>query len=437
MVQQGRQGEMVAWLREASPYVHAHRGQIFVVYLSGEAVDGAGFEHHIYDLALLLSLGVRVVLVHGIRPQLSRRLAASNIESNVVDGVRVTTPAVLPAVIDACGQVRSRIEARLSQSTMTSPMAGARLRVAGGNFVTARPIGVINGVDFEHTGEVRRVDREAITRRLGDGEMVLLSPLAYSPSGEVWNLDASTLAAEVAVSLDAAKLVLLSESGPIRCQDGAQVREVTVREAQQRRADLAPASLPMFERAVDACERGVARVHVIDHDLDGALLLELYSRDGIGTLISDSPFDRVRGAVVDDVSAIIGVISPFEAEGLLVRRPRDLIEREIDRFFVATRDEQVVACAALHPFANAEVAELACIAVHPAYKGRGFGTALLSALEAAAKARGAASVFVLTTGTADWFRQHGFASAELADLPVERREIYNQQRNSRVLTKRL
>lgn len=436
-MQQGRQGEMVAWLREASPYVHAHRGQTFVVYMSGAAVEGPGFEHHIYDLALLVSLGVRVVLVHGIRPQLTARLAEAGIDSEVVDGVRITTPRVLPSVIDACGQVRARLEARLSQGVMTSPMAGARLRVAGGTFVTARPVGVLGGVDFGHTGEVRRVDAEAITRRLADGELVLLSPLAYSPSGEVWNLDASTLAAEVAVSLDAAKLVLLSENGPIRGQDGAQVREITVRDAAGRRASLEPESLAMFTLATRACERGVGRVHVVDHDIDGALLLELYSRDGVGTLVSNSPFDRVRRADIDDVSAIIGVISPFEADGLLVRRPRDLIEREIERFFVATRDEQVVACAALHPFANAEVAELACIAVDPAYAGRGFGSALLVELEAAARQTGADAVFVLTTGTADWFRLHGFVPASLADLPVERREIYNQQRNSLVLTKRL
>lgn len=431
------QRDMVAWLREASPYVHAHRGQTFVVYLSGAAVEAEQFARHVYDLALLISLGVRLVVVHGIRPQLSRRLAQSGIDSEVVNGIRITGPEVLPCVIDACGRVRARLEAHLSQAVTTSPMAGAALRVAGGTFVTARPLGVVRGRDFGHTGEVRRIDREGITRRLAEGDLVLLSPLAYSASGETWNLDASTLAAEVAVELGAAKLLLLSENGPVCDQAGEPVREITLRDAESAPSNVPEEAARMFERALRACRRGVPRVHLIDHQTDGALLLELYSRDGVGTLISNNPFDRIRRAGIDDVSAIIGVIAPFEAAGLLVRRPRDLIEREIERFFVATRDEQVVACAALHPFEQSAVAELACIAVDPRYAGRGFGSELLKALEHTAARAGAESVFVLTTGTADWFRQHGFVPAELSDLPVLRQQIHNQQRNSLVLSKRL
>jgi len=432
-----RQSDLVSWLREASPYVHAHRGNVFVVYLSGAAVEGPRFDHHVYDLALLTSLGIRIVLVHGIRPQLERRLEAAALPSRIERGVRVTGTDVLPHVVDACGTVRARIESRLSQGVINSPMSGAKLRVAGGNYVTARPVGVLYGVDYAHTGEVRRVDAEAIQRRLDDGELVLLSPLAFSPSGETFNLDASTLAADVAIALSAPKLVFVSESGPIRLEDGRIVHEVTGRDGREMLEHVGGPSRLLFERALRACQQGVGRVHVVDHEVDGALLLELFSRDGVGSLVSASPFDRMRRATADDVSGIISLIEPLEQTGVLVRRSRDLIEREIDRFFVVTRDETIVACAALHPFPESDVAELACIAVDPQYAARGFGEALLRQLEGAARGLGARSVFVLTTQAADWFKEQGFVASTIEALPVARRQIYNQQRNSQVLTKSL
>lgn len=437
MNERANQSDLVSWLREASPYVHAHRGQICVVYLSGAAVAGPNLEHHVYDLALLVGLGLKVVLVHGIRPQLEERLARVGVDSRVVRGIRITDAEVLPHVIDACGTVRARIEARLSQGVLNSPMSGAKLSVAGGNYVTARPVGVLHGVDYAFTGEVRRVDAAAARRRLDDGELLLLSPLAFSPSGESFNLDASALATDVAIALAAPKLVFVSESGPIRLDEGELVHEVTGRDGRDLLERSSGPSRQLLERALRACQQGVGRVHVVDHATDGALLLELFSRDGVGSLISATPFDRMRRATPDDVSGIIALIAPLETEGTLVRRSRDLIEREIDRFFVVTRDEAVVGCAALHPFPEAEVAELSCIAVDPQYGARGFGSALLRQLETTARSGGARSVFVLTTRAADWFKQQGFVATTVEALPVTRKQIYNQQRNSQVLTKAL
>ena len=436
------QAELVSWLREAAPYLHAHRGSVAVVYLSGAAVAADSFEHHVYDLALLVTLGIKVILVHGIRPQLEQRLSDNGLVSRIERDIRITDEFVLPHAIDAAGSVRACIEARLAQSKINSPMAGARIRVAGGSFVTARPLGVLYGIDYGHTGEVRRIDRESISTRLDAGELVLVSPLAHSPSGESFNLDAASLATQVAIEMKAEKLVVLSEHGPLCAADGDIIRQATLRDVRDElhRDSAESMSGPMrhmFEQAQRACQHGVGRVHLVDHQTDGGLLLELFSRDGVGTLISNTPFDRLRQATIDDVGGIISLIEPLEQRGVLVRRSRDLIEREIDTFLVVTRDEAIIACGAMSIVDGITSAELSCIAVSPEYAKLGFGERLLRELEKQARQAGATVVFVLTTQSQDWFKQQGFQRASLEVLPVARQASYDEARNSQILSKTL
>jgi amino-acid N-acetyltransferase len=429
----------VGWFRASSPYIHAHRGRTFVVYFGGEAVEDSRFPHLIHDLALLNSLGVRLVLVHGIRPQIDRRLAAAGHAPRYHEGLRITDRAALECVKEAGGTVRVEIEAQLSMGLANSPMAGARIRVASGNFVTAKPVGVRDGMDFQHTGEVRRIDAEGIRAALDRGDVVLLSAIGYSPTGEIFNLRSEEVATAAAIALQADKFLLLTERDCLAA-DGRLIRQATTEEARSLLAvpgSVCAEVMPHLDAAIRACSEGVARTHLLDRHSDGGMLLELFTRDGIGTLVSRTPFESLRPARVADVPGILDLIVPLEQKGVLVPRSRERLESEVEDYFVIERDGTIVGCAALHPFPEAGMGELACLALHPDYKGGKRGERLVEQVEAVARAAGLARLFALTTQTAHWFRERGFDPAEPADLPEARRAAYNPRRNSKVLMKQL
>ncbi len=430
----------VDWFRSSSPYIHAHRGRTFVLVFGGEAVADPAFPHLIHDIALLQALGIRLVLVHGARPQIESRLAKQGVHMQYIQGLRVTDEAALSCVKEAAGAVRVEIEALLSMGLANSPMAGARIRVASGNFVTARPIGVRDGVDYGHTGEVRRIDAEAIRGQLDAGAIALIPPIGYSPTGEVFNLSAADVAASTAIALGADKLIGLIEGKGLTDSRGRLVTNVIAREAEvmlARRSTLPEDLSHLLRAAVNACRRGVKRCHLIGRQRDGALLRELFTRDGAGTLLTAEPYEDTRTARIDDVGGILELLAPLEEKGVLVRRSRELLETEIDRFSVVERDGMVIACAALYPYEQESMAELACLAVHPDYRNKGRGEVLLQHLEAGARRRGIGAVFVLTTQTAHWFLERGYASAPLQSLPMKKRQLYNYRRNSKVFIKAL
>ncbi len=432
--------DFVGWFRHSSPYINAHRGRTFVVALGGEAVADAAFPSVIHDLALLHSLGVRLVLVHGARPQIEDRLRSAGVEIRYVHGLRVTDEAALPSVRAAVGSVRMEIEALLSMGLANSPMAGARIRVASGNFVVARPLGVREGIDYQHTGEVRRLDVAGIRTWLDAGAIVLLSSVGYSPTGEIFNLNAEDVAVAAASNLMADKLLYLSEAPLPVTAAGELIRQLSPPEAErllQSNQDLQDATRRHLAHALSACAAGVGRVHLLPRALDGALILELFTRDGVGTLLSADLFEEVRVATIEDVGGVLELIEPLEQQGVLVRRSRERLETEIDHFMVIERDGAVIGCAALYPFPADGVGELACVAVHSDYRRGGRADALLTRLERRARHHGLKQIFVLTTHTAHWFRERGFEPARIEDLPVERRALYNYQRNSKVFVKTL
>jgi amino-acid N-acetyltransferase len=395
------------------------------------------FPHLIHDIALLSSLGIQLILVHGARPQIEVALAQRGISLRYVNGLRITDDSALPCIKEAVGAVRIEIEALLSMGLPNSPMAGAQVRVASGNFITARPLGVREGVDYRHTGEVRKVDIEAIRQRLNNGAIVLLSPLGYSPTGEVFNLSAEEIATASAIALEADKLIFISADLPAT---DPLPRELTPAEAEQllqSTPELPDELACHLQSAVHACRSKVQRVHIIDQRLDGALLMELFKRDGIGTLVTATAFEDTRRATIEDVGGILELIAPLEKRGLLVRRPRERLEIEIHYFTVMERDGAVIACAALYPFPGEKIGELACLVVHPDYRQSGRATALLSTIEKAAKQQSLNYLCVLTTQTAHWFQERGFEPASLEVLPENKRILYNYQRNSKVLVKHL
>jgi len=426
--------QFVAWFRHASPYIHAHRGKTFVLSFEGVAVSSESFRHLIHDIALLHSLGIHLVLVHGTRQRIERNLQERDIKQQYAEGMRITDSYALEQVKAACGQITSDIRALMSMGLTNSPQIYANIRLVGGNFVTARPLGVRDGVDFMHTGMVRRVDKSGIEEQLENGCTVLVSPLGYSPTGEIFNLSVEDVATSVAIALQADKWVCLTEVSEAMSENGY----LTLHEARQlvgTRHDVE--SFRQLRNAIRACDNGVERVHLVKRSIDGGLLLELFSRDGVGTMVSRDPFENMRKATIDDVGGIISLISPLEQEGTLVKRPRDKLEAEIQRFVVQERDGAIVACAALYPYPEDHTAELACVAVSPHYKGQQRGDALLAFMEHEALQIGIKQLFVLTTHTAQWFQERGFALANLDSLPVDRRKLYNHQRQSKVFAKSL
>jgi len=428
------------WFRAAVPYIAAHRDRTMVIAMAGEAAQAPELPALLRDIAQLRALGPRVVLVHGARPQIEARLRERGLTPRYAQGLRVTDADALEAVCDAAGRLRLHIEGLLSRNLGSPSVAGTRLRVASGNFVTARPLGVRGGVDFQFTGEVRRVDTVGIERLLDDGQIVLVSPLGYSPTGEVFNLSGEDVATQVAVALKADKLIFLTEAGPLRGPQHQTLAQLTVPAAEQLLADdhaLPPELASHLRSAVEVCSVRDLRVHLVDRHIDGGLLIELFSRQGIGTLVSREPVERLRAATMDDVGGIFDLLQPLENEGILVQRSREHLELEIDCFRVLDADGLIIGTAALYAFPEHDTAEIAGLALHPDYRGGGRGDQILEHMEAQAIKRGHTKVFVLTTRTAQWFQERGYREGQVADLPPARQALYNQARNSRVLVKPL
>ena len=432
----------VAWVRGAAPYIHAFRGRTFVIAFGGEVTFGERGQSLTYDCNLLAALGLRLVLVHGARPQIEARLTQRGLTPQYHNGLRVTDAAALECVKAGTSVTRLEIEAMLSQGLPNTPMAGGYMRVTGGNFITARPVGVVDGVDLQYTGAVRRIIAEEIQADLDQQNVVLISPLGLSPSGEIFNLSLEDVAEAVAVALKADKLIYLCDAEGLTDAEGRLIESLTADEAQtllQEREDAGLSEdLRLFvPRAISAVRRGVGRVHLIHYDRDGGLLLEFFTHAGVGTVISRDPLFRLREATVEDVGALVSLISPMEADGTLVRRSRERLEQEINRFTLVEHDGVLVGCAALYPFSDENAAELACLAVTPDYRHSGLGDQLLRRLERRARSLRFERLFVLTTRTAHWFLERGFVETSPEALPHPKRELYNLQRRSKVFVKEL
>ena len=429
--------QYVNWFRHSAPYINAHRGRTFVIYLPGEALAHHNFSHTIHDINLLNSLGVKLVLVHGSRPQIQKACSKALVQAQFHNGLRITDLEQLALVQSTVGRQAMQLEARFSMGIANSPMQGSRI------FITARPIGVKNGVDFSYTGEVRRVDSQAIGKQLDDGNLVLISCLGYSPTGETFNLAAAQVAGRVAASLQADKLIVFGADKGITNSRGEQVAELLTKAGhrlvhQHQNSGDSWTDLSMnIDVLSKACDAGVDRGHLLSYQEDGALLSELFSRDGSGTMIIKESYEQVRNACIDDVGGILQLIRPLEDDGVLVRRSRELLESEIHYFSVIERDNAIIGCAALYPFDDARQGELACMAIDADYRGGDRGQILLRHIEKQSSHMGLQALFVLTTASSHWFIENGFVAADLEHLPTSRQSLYNFQRNSKVFSKEL
>ena len=430
----------VKWFRSATPFIHEFGERTIVIAFGGEVLTDGEMMQLAHDINVLVSLEIRVVLVHGTRPQVEDQLKQHGVVSRLVDGRRVTDDAALRCVKEANGIVRMEIEATLSTELANSPMAGADIRVASGNFITAKPVGVRDGVDFMHTGQVRKVDAEGIVRRLDDDEVVLISPIGFSPTGDIFNCTLEDVATSVAIALKAEKLIFLTETLGATDNKDRLINELTALQAQEALNSVRYGGQTEDVRlflpcAIRAVREGVKRAHLISRHIDGALLMELFTHHGIGTMIVLEAPDCLRDAKLSDADGIMGMIDPLVAAGILVKRERELIEKEIDRFVVLEHDNEIIGCAALYPFPNDKAVELACLAVNPFYRDGGRGERILSFVEKRAKEKGFKTLFVLSTQTTQWFVERGFVETDVSKLPQEKQALYNYSRRSKIYSK--
>ncbi|MBL8329657.1 MAG: amino-acid N-acetyltransferase [Rubrivivax sp.] len=436
----------VPWFRAVAPYIHAYKGKTFVIGLAGEAVAAGKLSAFVQDLAILHAMGIRIVLVHGFRPQVSEQLRAKGLPERFSHGIRITDALALDCAQEAAGQLRFEIEAAFSQGLPNTPMANSTVRVVSGNFLTARPVGIIDGVDFGHSGLVRKVDAAAILSAVGNGAVVLLSPFGFSPTGEAFNLMMEDVATAAAIALQADKLIFLTEVAGVR-EDPADPESAIDTELALADAERWLAGRPKPTRPTDvafylqhctkACREGVERSHILPFATDGALLMEVYTHDGIGTMVVDEKLESLREASSDDVAGILQLIEPFERDGTLVRRERTEIERDAANYTIIEHDGVIFGCAALYPYAEARTGEMAALTVSPLSQGQGDGERILKRIEQRAKAMGLASIFVLTTRTMHWFIKRGFQPVDPDWLPEARKRKYNWDRRSQVLVKTL
>lgn len=434
-----RKTELVEGFRHSVPYINAHRGKTFVIMLGGEAIEDENFSSIVNDIGLLHSLGIRLVVVYGARPQIDANLAEHQYEPIYHKHTRVTDARALELVKQAAGMLQLEITARLSMSLSNTPLQGAHINVVSGNFIIAQPLGVDDGVDYCHSGRIRRIDEEAINRQLDSGAIVLLGPVAVSVTGESFNLTSEEIATQLAAKLRAEKMIGFCSSQGVINADGNIVSELFPNDAQKRveeleaEGDYHSGTVRFLRGAVKACRSGVRRCHLISYREDGALLQELFSRDGIGTQIVMESAEQIRRATINDIGGILELIRPLEQQGILVRRSREQLEMEIDKFTIIERDNLTIACAALYPFTEEKIGEMACVAVHPEYRSSSRGEELLNRIAAQAKQMGLTRLFVLTTRSIHWFQERGFTPVDIELLPESKKQMYNYQRRSKVL----
>ncbi|HHL8845632.1 TPA: amino-acid N-acetyltransferase [Escherichia coli] len=434
-----RKTELVEGFRHSVPYINTHRGKTFVIMLGGEAIEHENFSSIVNDIGLLHSLGIRLVVVYGSRPQIDANLAAHHHEPLYHKNIRVTDAKTLELVKQAAGTLQLDITARLSMSLNNTPLQGAHINVVSGNFIIAQPLGVDDGVDYCHSGRIRRIDEDAIHRQLDSGAIVLMGPVAVSVTGESFNLTSEEIATQLAIKLKAEKMIGFCSSQGVTNDDGDIVSELFPNEAQARveaqeeKGDYNSGTVRFLRGAVKACRSGVRRCHLISYQEDGALLQELFSRDGIGTQIVMESAEQIRRATINDIGGILELIRPLEQQGILVRRSREQLEMEIDKFTIIQRDNTTIACAALYPFPEEKIGEMACVAVHPDYRSSSRGEVLLERIAAQAKQSGLSKLFVLTTRSIHWFQERGFTPVDIDLLPESKKQLYNYQRKSKVL----
>lgn len=426
-------------LRQAMPYIYAHRGKTFTIYLDDKLLAKPDFRSLIHDLALVHTLGVKLILILGLRSLIDEKLTSSNV-STFNDHLRITDLNCIKVITEVAGNLKANIEAQFSIGLVNTPMSGLKLNTVSGNFIRAKPVGVRSGIDHQFTGKVRSIAAGEIQRQLDADNIVLLTPLGYSKTGDIFNLSAIDVAMHTACTMKSEKLIIMLDQFKLQNQKNQSHNHFNVHDARElvkKLTDDNGETKRYLNIAIQACLDNVKRVHLINASKSGALLEELYTLEGVATLITAETYDDIRPATMNEVGGILELIQPLIDNGALVDRTREQLELEIENFDIIERDGMVLACGSLNSYPNEKTAEIACIAVHSEYQSDGHGAKMLKHLEQKANRASLESIFLLTTQTAHWFEENGFKPSNLDSLPMKKQSLYNYRRNSKVYKKSL
>ena len=418
-------------LRGILRYVPQFRERTFVVAVDGAIVGDDNFGNILMDVAVLWSLNVRTVLVHGAAAQIQALAEEKTAEASDLEGSGVTDAGTLDLALTAANRLTHEVLEGLS---------AADLRAASSNAVIAHPLGILRGVDHLFTGRVERIDVELLQTLLTSGIVPVVPPLGMDGDGRTYRVNSDAVALEVAKALRAVKLVFITAADGLAV-DGALARQLSVEElaAALERGAVGPAQASKARHAVAACRAGVPRVHVIDGRIDEGLLAEVFSNEGIGTLVYANDYRRIRKARKRDVRSLQQLIHASVESDELLPRSRSAIERQLDDYFIFEVDRNPVACVALHAYPEEGKGELACLCVRPSHENQGIGRLMAQYVEDQAREQGLGTLLALSTQAFNFFRSKaGFAEGAPEDLPPHRRERYEQSgRRSKVLVKRL
>ncbi|MBS9777284.1 MAG: amino-acid N-acetyltransferase [Gammaproteobacteria bacterium] len=427
--------QFINFFRQAAPYIHQHRNRTFVFCIQDDEITRGILKSLLHDIAILHSLRVKVVIVFGARYSLNNRLENQGFHNNY----RITDATTMRNIQEIIGALQIQIESILSMGLANSPMQGAGVCTSLGNFIVAKPVGVRDGIDFGFTGEIRKVHSCNIHERLNADNIVIIPPLGYSTTGEVFNLTTEAVASQVASAIRADKLLFFNNEVQSLFDCANSGGAITPSEATEfvSNENISVTLQTVMEMSAQACVDGVKRIHIVPKQTDGAVLAELFTRDGVGLMITNEAYDRIEQATIDDIPSLLQLIRPLEKQGILVRRSRELLEMEIEYFSLLKKDNTVIGCTALYPYIDEGMAELGCLAVNPEYRRNGLADLLLQHLEDKARAQGVRKLFCLTTQTSHWFVERGFIETDLNSLPQSKQEFYNFGRSSKPYTKDL
>lgn len=421
-------------LRGILQYVPQFKDRIFVIALDGAVMRLPNFPSLLQDIAVLQSLSIQVVIVFGARQQIRELAAKRGVTLSNDDGMGRTDKATLEVGADAISRLTSELVADLTAQ---------ELRAAVPNALAVHPAGVIDGVDLEFTGRVERVDVRALQTLVKEDIVPVLPPLGYDGRGNSLRLNSDEVAVDVALELDAAKVIFVAEHG-LADASGSRIAQLCVAEAREmaKRKDMDPSMLSKLRYGAMACTEGVPRVHIVDGTQEEVLLAELFSNEGVGTMIHADDYQQIRKARTADIPALMSMMRQSVEDAALAPRSKQQIQQRIGDFFVLELDGHPVGTVAVHTYDQADgrrIAELACLLVRRSHKNKGHGRKLVAYAEDQAKQRGCHSIFLLSTQAFRFFEEKmGYFEVDLDTLPPARREAYDKSgRNSRVLKKDL
>ena len=437
------QSSFIQNFRLSAKYINLFNQNIFVIALSGYVFNEDQFVKIAQDINILHSLKIKVILVYGARPQVESILVKNKIPVRLLKNMRVTSSAALKHVIEVNGAIRNKIEATLS--TIKSVSEGMRL--SSGNFLTAMPVGIIDGIDMESTGKIRGVDVEAIKNKLNHHEIVIVSPIGYSPIGQIFNLSYEQTAANIAVAINADKLIFYVDANGILNERGELIPELTSEKAHKLISHIEEKPSPesaqnlsyddfnILKSSVFAIKNKIKKVHLINRHIDGSLIEELFTEKGSGTILTEFALENFRKATEGDLKDIYRILFPLEKRKILIERDLTQIKGMINQFYVLEHDKKFVGCVSLNSFK--ESLELASFSIEPKYQRLGFGKKLLKLCELEAKKLKYDEIFILTTQSEHWFAENGFKEKSKELMPTFKKKTYQSERNSKYLTKKL